>query len=296
MQEVIEKENIKIEEMIYEIRGVQVMLDSDLATLFNVETGNLNKAMKRNVERFPLQFCFQLTKDEYSFLLFQIGIAKKKGGRTTLPYVYSEQGVAMISSLLHSEIAIKMSIAIINTFVLMRHYITKNSDVYQSLNIMNNKLDNYINKLVDHDEKINYLFSKFDRKEQLIEKNTEYDIYSDIIKILSNDKEEIIIVDSYADINLLDLIRNINCKVILITKDSPRLSNIEIEKYNKQYSNLTVIRNNSFHDRYFVLDGKEIYLLGSSINSLGEKISMLVKLEDRKSISALIGIITEIIN
>ena len=289
MQEIIEKDNIKIEDMIYEIRGVQVILDSDLGRLFNIGTGNLNKAMKRNVERFPLQFCFQLTNDEYNSLLFQIGRAKKKGGRTTLPYVYSEQGVAMISSLLHSEIAIKMSIVIINAFVLMRRYLMNSKDIYRSLNNINTKL-------VEYDEKFNYLFSKFDKKEQLIEKNTEYDAYSDILKILKDTKEEVIVVDSYADINLLDLIRNIDCKVILITKDSPRLSNIEIDKYNKQYDKLEVIRDNSYHDRYFILNRNDIYLLGSSINSLDEKISTIVKLYDKQVIEILINSIIKIIS
>ncbi len=124
MNEIIEKQ--KIEDMIYEIRGVPVMLDSDLAKKFKVETGNLNKAMKRNVKRFPKEFCFRLTSDEYNSLIFQTGISKGKGGRTKLPYVYTEQGVAMISSLLHSDIAIKMSIVIINAFVKMRHFIIDN--------------------------------------------------------------------------------------------------------------------------------------------------------------------------
>ena len=117
MNEVIEKEDIEIKDMIYEIRGVQVMIDSDLARLFNIETGNLNKAMKRNLIRFPKEFCFNLTFKEYNSLLFQNGIAKKKGGRTNLPYVYTEQGVAMLTSTLHTERAIAASIQIIEAFV-----------------------------------------------------------------------------------------------------------------------------------------------------------------------------------
>ena len=289
MNEVIEKEEIKIENMIYEIRGVQVMLDSDLAKLFNIETGNLNKAMKRNIERFPIEFCFQLNNDEYNSLLFQIGRAKRKGGRTNLPFVYSEQGIAMLSSMLHSDIAIKMSIKIINTFVAMRHYLINNKDIYKSINNINNKL-------TEHDEKIDYIFSKFDKKEQLLLRGKTYDAYSNILDILQNANNEIIVVDSYADKTFLDLIRNIKSNIILITKNSNRLSNMEIEKYNKQYNNLNVIRNNSFHDRYFIIDRKEIYLCGSSINSLGDKTSMIIKLEDEVVKNTLLKNIEEIVN
>ena len=289
MNEVIEKEEIKIENMIYEIRGVQVMLDSDLAKLFNIETGNLNKAMKRNIERFPIEFCFQLNKDEYNSLLFQSGRAKRKGGRTNLPFVYSEQGIAMLSSMLHSDIAIKMSIKIINTFVAMRHYLINNKDIYKSINNINNKL-------TEHDEKIDYIFSKFDKKEQLLLRGKTYDAYSNILDILQNANNEIIVVDSYADKTFLDLIRNIKLNIILITRNSNRLSNMEIEKYNKQYNNLNVIRDNSFHDRYFIVDRKEIYLCGSSINSLGDKTSMIIKLEDNVVKSTLLKNVDEIIN
>ena len=289
MHEVIEKENIKIEDMIYEIRGVQVILDSDLSRLFKIETGNLNKAMKRNIERFPEQFCFQLTDIEYSSLLFQFGRAKRKGGRTNLPYVYSEQGVAMISSLLHSDIAIKMSIIIIDTFVLMRHFIFENKDIYKSLNNINNKI-------LDHDEKINYLFSKFEKKEQLFLRGQTFSAYTNILDILDSAKNEIIVIDEYADISFLDLVKNIKCKVILITRDSKRLSNIEIEKYNKEYHNLKVIRNNSFHDRFFVIDKVDVYLSGTSINNAGEKTFMIIKIENDSVKKTILNEINVIIN
>ena len=271
MYKVVEKDNI--ENMIYEIRGVGVMLDSDLAKLFEVETGNLNKAMKRNINRFPKEFCFKLTSDEYNFLLFQIGRPKKKGGRTNLPYVYTEQGVAMISSLIHSDIAISMSIAIINAFVKMRHFIIENKNIYKSLNNINNAL-------IEHDEKINYLFSKFDKKGELVLKDKPYSAYKTILDILNTATKEIIVIDSYADITFLDLIRNIKCNVVLITRDSNRLSNIEIEKYNKEYHNLKVIRNNDFHDRCIIIDNKDLYLCGSSINNLGNKVSTILKVDD----------------
>ncbi len=210
-----------------------------------------------------------------------------RGGQYKNPRVFTEHGIIMLSTILKSNIAIEISIQIVNTFVNMRHFIINNRDIYKSLNNINNKI-------IEHDEKINYMFSKFDKKQQLINKNTVYDAYSNILKIIENVKNELIIIDEYADIKLLDLIRNLKYKIILITRNSDRLSNIEIDKYNRQYNNLKVIRNNSFHDRYFILDREEIYLLGTSINNLGEKISTIVKLEDNLLIN-LLKIVEDII-
>jgi len=154
-------DDIKIENLIYEIRGKQVMLDSDLARLYHVETGNLNKAMKRNTDRFPADFCFQLTKQEYNVLLFQNGRAKQRGGRTTLPFVYTEHGISMLSSLLKSDVAIKISLRIIRAFVAMRYYIGNNE--YRLLNIES--------KIVEHDSSIKLLqesFDKFEEKKKLM--------------------------------------------------------------------------------------------------------------------------------
>ena len=296
MNEVIEKENIKIEDMIYEIRGIQVMLDSDLAKLFNVETGNLNKSMKRNIKRFPIEFCFKLDYDEYNSLLFQIGRAKGKGGRTNLPFVYSEQGVAMLASVIHSDIAIQMSIKIINAFVAMRHYITNNNNIYLTLNNINNKMISYDKKLIEYDDKFNYIFSKFDKKEQLFLEGEVFDAYSNILDIFKKSNEEIIVIDSYADINFLDLIKNIKSNIILVTKNSNRLSNIEIDKYNSHYHNLKVIRDNSFHDRYFIIDRKMIYHSGTSINNAGSKIFMITKLEDEFVINTILSNVLNIID
>ena len=119
------------------------------------------------------------------------------------------------------------------------------------------------------------------KKEQLFLPNTEYDAYSSFISIFKEAQKELIIVDSYADITLLDIIKKIKCNVILITKDNNRLSNTDIEKYNKQYHNLTIIRNNDFHDRYFIIDNKKIYQSGTSINNAGNKTFSINLLEDK---------------
>ena len=290
MNNVIESD-IKIEDMIYEIRGIQVMLDSDLAKLYKCTNGtkDINKAVKRNINRFPNDFYFQLTNNEYENLKFQIGTSNlnTRGGIRKLPYVFTEQGVAMLATVIHTDIAATISIKIMRVFVAMRHFLINNKNIYKSINNINNKL-------LENDEKFNYLFSKFDKKEEVIIKGKVYDGYSLILNILSNVKKELIIIDSYADYKLLDLIRNIKCKVILITKNSKRLSNIEIDKYNREYGNLKVIRDNDIHDRYFVIDRHDIYLLGTSINSIGEKMTTLVKLQEENVINTINNMINEI--
>jgi len=180
-----------------------------------------------------------------------------------------------------SNIATEVNIRIIDTFVEMRKLINDNKNIYKSL-------DNINNKSLEHDDKFNYIFSKFDKKEQLFLQDEVYDAYSSFISILKEANDEIIIIDSYADITFLDLIRNIKCNIILITKNSNRLSDIEIDKYNDQYHNLKAIRDNSFHDRYFILDRKTIYHSGTSINNAGSKTFSINKLEDNFVIENLI--------
>ena len=298
MNEIIEKETIKIENMIYEIRGVQVMLDSDLALLYECKNGtkSINLAVKRNIEKFPIDFCFQLMEEEFYNLKFQNETSSynKHGGVRKLPYVFTEQGVAMLATVIHTDIAATISIKIMRAFVSMRHYLIDNRNIFESINNINNKLIYHDNKLIDYDEKFNYLFSKFDKKEEVIIKGRVYDGYSLILNILSNAKRDVIIIDSYADYKLLDLIRNIKCSVILITKNSKRLSNIEIDKYNMEYGNLKVYRDNEIHDRYFVIDRSEIYLLGTSINSIGDKMTTIVKLQEANVINTINKMINKI--
>ena len=278
MNDLIEAESIDIEHLIYELRGMQVILDSDLAKLYHCKNGtkDINKAVKRNINRFPENFMFRLTDDEYNLLRFQNGTSNIKGGRRYNPYVFTEHGVAMLASVLHSDIAIKVSIKIINAFVAMRHYIGNNE--YRLLNIES--------KVLEHDSSIRLLqdsFSKFEEKKQVNDiyfSKQIYEAYSKIKDIFSLAKKELIIIDSYADKTVLDMIKDLNVKVVLITKPDNKLSNLDIEKYNKQYSNLTVVRSDNYHDRYFILDKKEVYHCGTSINYAGSKVFSINILED----------------
>ena len=272
------KEELNIENMIYEIRGKQVMLDSDLAKLYECKNGtkDINKAVKRNIERFPKNFYFQITEEEMKKLWFQSGTANKM--IRSLPYVFTEQGIAMLSSVLHTQIAISQSIRIMDAFVKMRKII--------SSNLIEQK---YINELVIKDnERINLLeesFSKLEEKEKInhiFYEGQIYDAYSLLIDIFKGAKEEIIIIDNYADKSILDMITNLNVKVIIVTKKFNLLKDIDIKKYNRQYHNLKVIYSDKFHDRFVILDKKVLYHSGASFKDLGNKCFAINKIEDNE--------------
>ena len=213
MNQILEKE--KIENLIYEIRGKQVMLDRDLARLYNVETKALNQAVKRNIDRFPSEFCFQMDNKEFNNWRSQFVTSNNdKIGLRRPPYVFTEQGVAMLSGVLHSKAAIRTSIAIINAFVAMKKYISNNL-IQQNY---------YNDMIIRHDSEIKLLqesFSKFEEKKNTNEtyyNGQIYDAYSKIIEIFKTSKKELIIIDRYADITVLDMIKKLKVKVILVTK------------------------------------------------------------------------------
>ena len=283
------KEELNIENMIYEIRGKQVMLDSDLAKLYECKNGtkDINKAVKRNIERFPKNFYFQITEEEMKKLWFQSGTANKM--IRSLPYVFTEQGIAMLSSVLHTQIAISQSIRIMDAFVKMRKII--------SSNLIEQK---YINELVIKDnERINLLeesFSKLEEKEKInhiFYEGQIYDAYSLLIDIFKGAKEEIIIIDNYADKSILDMITNLNVKVIIVTKKFNLLKDIDIKKYNRQYHNLKVIYSDKFHDRFIILDKKVLYHSGASYKDLGNKCFAITKMEDKEYLKTIIKNIGE---
>lgn len=288
MNNLLEKEELKIEDKIYEIRDKQVMLDSDLAKLYKCTNGtkDINKAVSRNIERFPEDFYFQLNKEEYMDLKYQIGTSnfKTHGGVRKLPYVFTEQGVAMLSSVLRTEIASKVSIDIMRAFVAMRKYI--------SCSLIEQKYIN--NQVLKNTEDIRILqetFNKLESKEiknEIYFNGQIYDAYSKIMDIMSKTKQELIVIDNYADRTFLDMIRNFNFKVILITKNNIKLSSLDISKYNSEYNNLIIIYNDTFHDRYFILAKEVIYHCGASINHAGSKTFSINKLDDKLITDALL--------
>lgn len=292
MQEIMEKK--KIENLIYEIKGRQVMLDSDLAKLYEVETKRINEAVYRNKDKFPERFSWVLTDEETKNFLVAICDQKieTRGGRYKNPRVFTEQGVAMLATILKSKIATKVSIAIMDAFVLMKGYI--------SSSLLEQK---HINSLViEHDKDIKMLqesFSKFEEKKQINDiyfNGQIYDAYSKIYEIFIGAKNELIIIDNYADNTLLDIIKRLKANVVIITKANNLLTNQDIIKYNKQYHNLKVIYNNTFHDRYFILDNEIIYHCGASVNKIGYKTFSITLINDKFIIKTLFDRVYKIIN
>lgn len=267
----------KLENLIYEIRGVQVMLDSDLARLYECKNGTkqINLAVKRHKDRFPERFVFQLTEDEARILRFQFETTNNMS--RTLPYVFTEQGVAMLATVIRTDVAAQVSIRIMDAFVLFRKYI--------SSNLMEQK---YINDLVlkDH-EKLEILETYFEKLEEK-KKSSEiyfhgqiYDAYSKIQEIFASCKKKLIIIDSYADNTVLDIIKRLDIDVLIITRKNNLLTKQDIIRYNSEYHNLRVVYNDTFHDRYFILDNSLVYHCGASINRIGYKTFSINLIQDR---------------
>ena len=275
MNEIIQE--LKIENMIYEMRGKQVMLDSDLARLYGVETKRVNEAVKNNIHKFPDRFSWKLTCDEFIDLRskFSTSSLNNYGGRRYLPRVFTEQGVAMLATILKSKVATEVSIKIMDAFVAMRKYI--------SSNLIEQK---YINNLVmKHEEQISTIFDYFDKNcndTEIYFKGQIYDAYSKILDIFLIAKDSLIIIDSYADKYLLDMISKVNVSVVIVLSTKSRLSELDVNKYGQEYDNLTLIYNDSFHDRFIILDKKEMYHLGTSINNAGTKTFAINKVEDKR--------------
>ena len=265
--DVVKYETEDITNLIYTIRGKQVMLDSDVAMLYHYETKGINKAMKRNIERFPEDFCFQLTESEFKNLRFQIGTLNRNinNGNVTrkyLPYVYSEQGISMLAGILKNEIAVQVSTSIMRAFVEMRKFILNNAQIFQEINIVKDKM-------LEHDRDIQKLFSKFEEneekqfKQQIFFEGQIWDSYSLIIDIIKKAKEKILIIDNYIDDSILKMLskKNEGVKVVILTSDKSNISKLDVQKFNKQYPILEIAKTNKFHDRFIVIDNKELYHL-----------------------------------
>ena len=281
MNDIIVKDDIKIEDLIYEIRGKQVMLDSDLAKLYGCKNGtkSLNLAVKRNMNRFPDDFYFKITKDEYDDLRFQNETTKISSKIRSLPFVFTEQGVAMLATVLKTENASITSVNIMRAFVTMRKYI--------NTNLIEQK---YINKLVlEHDSKIDLILDKLSTKEKvnhIFFDGEIYDAYSLLMDILSKAKKEIIIIDNYAERELFDITRNIKINIKIYTKN---IDSIAKKKYEEEYNNLTIINTAIFHDRFIILDNNTLYNLGSSLKDIGKKCTSINKIEDKDIVNNLLN-------
>ena len=279
------KEELNMENMIYEIRGKQVMFNSDVARLYNVETKRINEIIKRNINRFPEEFCFQITIEELEKLSSRSQFATLNKSNNYrgynikyLPYVLTEQGIMMLSGLLKSDIAVKVNVQIIDAFVKMRKYISNN--LYQNEKI----LINHENRLLMLEES----FDKLNEKEKInhiFYEGQIYDAYSLLIDILSKSKEEVIIIDNYAGKELLDIIKDIKQNIKIV---SSNIDSTLKKKYESQNSNVTFMNNNTFHDRFVIIDRKELYNSGASFKDLGNKCFAITKIEDKEYLETIL--------
>lgn len=267
MNEIVEN---KIENMIYEVRGRQVMLDSDLAGLYGCANGTktINQAVKRHISKFPERYVFKLTDEEYKKLKSQVGTINSNnyGGNRKLPNVFTEQGVAMLATILRTKVADIISMKIIDAFVYMRKYMS-----YESKNTI----------LINHEERILKLEESFERmsskQNSIIYEGKICDTYSILIDILNETTREVIIIDNYTNKELLDILRNVDKKIIIFSKN---IDDVLVKKYSSQYNNIIFICNNTFHDRYIILDRKDVYISGMSLKDVGKKYSYIYKMNE----------------
>lgn len=348
-----------IENKIFTIRGVQVMLDKDLAELYEVETKRINEQVKRNIERFPEEFCFQLTKEEVeilrsqiatlntensflrsqnetskseiptlksqyatsrsqivtlnkedSFLKSQIVTSKKenRGGNRYLPYAFTEQGVAMLASILKSETAVKVSIQIMNAFVQMRHFISANGSLFA-------RLDTVEKKQIETEEKLNRNLLRIDEKLDINEKNFEkvfdaleaadlpkqgvfcdgqiFDSYKFVSDLIRKAKTSIVLVDNYVDDTVFLMLdkRKSGVSATIYTQSISKQLTLDLQKHNAQYAPIDIRLIKNFHDRFLFLDEKTIYHIGASVKDLGKKVFGFSKLGlDAKQIMNMLGV------
>jgi len=284
MNEVVINEQ-SIQNKIYTIRGVQVMLDRDLAKLYQVETKVFNQAVKRNIKRFPESFRFQLTKIEFENLRSQFVTFKENLNTNYLPYLFTEQGVSMLSAILKSDIAIDISIKIIESFVNMRKTITSNSLMFE-------RFERVEQRLSLHDENFNTLFKALEDKtlqptQGIFYNGQTFDAYEFIATLIRGAKQEIKLIDNYIDETVLTLFsKNQDIKVTIYTQKITNKLKLDLKKYNSQYNPIEIKKFDNSHDRFMIIDEKEIYHIGASLKDLGKKWFAFSRM-DRESLNIL---------
>ena len=266
-----------IEPLIKVIRGQQVMLDKDLAILYGVEAKVLNQAVKRNVERFPNDFRFQLTKEEC--LRSQIVTLNEKQGKHLkyMPYAFTEQGVAMLSSVLRSQTAIEVNIQIMRAFVSMRHFMVNNASVFSRLETIEYHQLEMQQHLQESDKRIEEVFRRLDEgnskpKQGVFYNGQVYDAYTFVSDLIKSAKKRIVLIDNYVDETVLTLLdkRDNNVSAIIYTQQISRQFQLDIDRHNAQYAPIDVETFRLSHDRFLCIDDN-VYHIGASIKDLGKK-------------------------
>ena len=266
-----------IESLIKVIRGQQVMLDKDLATLYGVETRTLNQAVKRNIQRFPADFRFQLTMEECSKSQIVTLNAGRGQNIKKLPYAFTEQGVAMLSSVLRSQTAIDVNIRIMRAFVSMRHFMVNNASVFSRLETMEYHQLEMQQHQQETDKRIEEVFRRLDEgnakpKQGVFYNGQVYDAYTFVSDLIKSAKKRIVLIDNYVDETVLTLLdkRDNNVSAIIYTQQISRQFQLDIDRHNAQYAPIDVETFRLSHDRFLCIDD-DVYHIGASIKDLGKK-------------------------
>lgn len=269
-----------IEAKILTIRNQQVMIDRDLAELYGTETKVLNQAVKRNIERFPEDFMFQLSDEEFLVLRSQIVTSKTetRGGRQYLPYAFTEQGVAMLSSVLKSPTAVEVNIQIMRAFVAMRHFLQNNAQVFSEINTIKKQLLDTNVHQKETDKKVEELFDLIDKynvkdTQGIFFQGQIFDAYAKFESFIAQAKQEIILIDNYVDLSILQRLakKKKNVNVVIYTDPKTKLTAQDIQQFNTQYPTLTLNHTTKMHDRFLIIDQKMLYHIGASLKDLGKK-------------------------
>ncbi len=277
-----------IENKILVIRGQQVMLDRDLAELYGYEVKRFNEQVKNNIERFDDDFRFQLTDEEVNNLRSKISTSSW-GGVRYKPYAFTEQGIYMLMTVLKGDLAVRQSKILIRTFKQMRHYFAENAGVIS-------RLSSAETKLIEHDQKFKDLFTIMDRykiedKQGVFVQGQIFDAYTKFQELIKSAKKEIILIDNYIDLTVLDQLtaKNAGVDVIIYTRPKNPVKKLDIDKFNAQYPTLAIKHTSAMHDRFLIIDNAAIYHIGASLKDLGRKCFGFTKLEDARWINIVLN-------
>ena len=280
-----------VQNLIYTIRNQQVMLDFDLAVLYGYELRSMNQQVKRNIARFPDDFMFQLSREEVETVKSQIVISRKDsffsgqdGGRRTLPFAFTEQGIYMLATVLKGNLAEQQSIKIMRAFREMRHFITNNRVLFQRISSVElQQLEFQKEASLKFDEIFTYISNHEESSQKLFFEGQIYDAFSLLASLISKAKKNIILIDGYVDTNTLDLLskkkKNVSVTIYTFIRGN-KITTSEIQKFNTQYPEIDIKINESFHDRFLIIDNKICYHIGASLKDAGKKSFALTLLED----------------
>lgn len=298
---------VDVHKLIHVVREQQVILDSDLAALYGTTTSAFNQAVRRNVTRFPESFRFQLTKEEYDTLLAEDAgtrltsqnviskvrqLRSGRGGRRYLPYAFTEEGVAMLASVLRSETAVQTSVHIVKSFVEMRHFVTKHAVLFEQIKSLELQQLEYQR---ENDKRFAKIFDMIEENkckepmQKLFFEGQIYDAHSFLVKMIRKAEKEIILVDGYVNINTFDVLKNKKpeARALVLTLPSSNVSANEVKLFNRQYPTLELVKTTAFHDRFMIFDRTEIYHIGASLKDAGEKCFAIARLSETEEIKML---------